>query len=293
MPAETTSESQATALRIQRTLEETLDRYAGRPEAERVEALVRGLRHEVGALPVPERGPVLRALHALQPAEVATVPAAPRGPSERELELEAEVERLHALLATAEAKPAPASGELVVPLARLLGLSARELEAQRARGEGAEQQLLDTVGVLVEFALGLLRAYIPVTQDEDHTVAGMVQRLMADAVTGRAGGADLAHHVERTRRQVGGQVFAFRRACEEGARALLRTLAPPLIEAEAARQASFLEKRLGIATQCWELYQKRFEEIRTASELYQAHFDGPLRREMHRLAQGAEQRKGS
>jgi hypothetical protein len=67
MSEQTTSETQATALRIQRALEETLDRHAGGPEAERLDALVRDLREELRALPAAERGAVLHALRALQP----------------------------------------------------------------------------------------------------------------------------------------------------------------------------------------------------------------------------------
>jgi hypothetical protein len=293
MSEQTTSETQATALRIQRALEETLDRHAGGPEAERLDALVRDLREELRA-PGRGRGAVLHTLRAPQPKDELTPrPAAETVPSARELELEEEVGRLRSALAAAEARaPAPAGG-LVGTLGKMLMLPSRDVEALIAGGAAAEEGLLATLDVLVDFALGLLRAYIPVTQDEDRTMAGMVQRLLADGVLGRSTGTDLAAHVGRTRRQVGGQVLAFRRVCEEGARALLKTLAPAVIEAEAGKQATFLEKRFGVAAQCWELYQKRFEELRTAADLYQAHFDGPLRREMHRLAQGAEDRKGS
>jgi hypothetical protein len=277
------------ALRIQQALEDTLDRHAGHAEAERMDALIRRLREEISALPADQRAPTVAALRTLQPADVSA--ATPTAPSARELELEDEVTRLRAALAAAQAKPVAMAGvaspALLTQLGKLLALPARELETL-ATGEGTQERLVSTFALLVDFALGLLRAYIPVTQDEDHTVAGLVQRLVADAVAGRSAGTDLATHVERTRRQVGGQVFAFRRACEEGGRGLLKALAPAVIEAEAAKQASFLEKRFGIAAQCWDMYGKRLEELRTAADLYQAYFDGPLRREMHRLAGSAE-----
>ena len=38
---------------------------------------------------------------------------------------------------------------------------------------------------------------------------------------------------------------------------------------------------------------ERFDEIRAATDLYQIHFDGPLRREMHRLALGADTKRTS
>jgi hypothetical protein len=174
----------------------------------------------------------------------------------------------------------------------VLGLSTRDLAALAADPDG-EARLAAVVDTLVDFAVSLLRAYIPVTEDEDRSVAGMVQHLMSDTVSGRAQGTALRDQVERTRRQVGGQVVAFRRACEEGAKAMLKALSPAVIEAEASRAASYLEKRFGIAAQCWELFGRRLEELRGSPDLYQVHFDGPLRKELHRLAQGQDRRQES
>jgi predicted component of type VI protein secretion system len=227
---------------------------------------------------------VLALLQRLTPQAPVATPTAHSGPSARELELEDEVARLKA---ERDARPAPAassSPELVAGLAKAIGLSSRDVTA--AAGDPAGQaRLAAVVGTLVDFAVSLLRAYIPVTEDEDRSVAKMVNGLVSDAVTGRSQGAELGEQVERTRRQIGGQVVAFRRASEEGARAMLKVLSPAVIEAEASRGASFLEKRFGIAAQCWELFGRRLEELRASPELYQTHFDGPLRKEMHRLAQ--------
>jgi hypothetical protein len=275
-------------LRIHRHLEELLDRQAAAGEGARLDALAAELRDALRGLRADERSPVLALLQRLTPQAPVATPTAHSGPSARELELEDEVARLKA---ERDARPAPASSspELVAGLAKAIGLSTRDVTA--AAGDPAGQaRLAAVVGTLVDFAVSLLRAYIPVTEDEDRSVAKMVNGLVADAVTGRNQGAELSEQVERTRRQIGGQVVAFRKASDNGARAMLKVLSPAVIEAEASRGASFLEKRFGIAAQCWELFGRRFEELRASPDLYQTHFDGPLRREMHQLAQG---RRGS
>jgi len=298
MASPAASDPQLAAMRILAALEELLDRHAAQPDAERQGTLVTALRHLMMEVPEAERGPTLHALRALVPSDDVVCDvgagAASARTSARILELEDEVARLREQLRAAPS-PAPvaaaASPALTARLARMMQVGPRELEG--AAGAELETRLVETIGLLVDFALGLLRAYIPVTQDEDRTVAGLVQRVVADAVLGRGDPDGLAAHVERTRRQIGGQVLAFRRACEEGARSVLRGLTPDVIANEAARNATFLEKKFGTATQCWEVYQKRFDEIRAATDLYQSHFDGPLRREMHRLAQGADTRRTS
>lgn len=294
MASTAASDPQLAAMRILAALEELLDRHAGQPDEERQMTLVTGLRQLMTEIPEAERAPTLQALRALVPPDEVVRDVEAGTAAARVFELEDEVarlqEQLRAVPSPAPAAPSAGSPELTARLARMLQVGARELENAPA---DLETRLADTLALLVEFAIGLLRAYIPVTQDEDRTVAGLVQRVVADAVLGRGDPDGLAAHVERTRRQIGGQVLAFRRACEEGARSVLRGLTPAVIEAEAGRNATFLEKKFGTATQCWEAYQKRFEEIRAATDLYQTHFDGSLRREMHRLALGADTKRTS
>ena len=296
MASTAASDPQLAAMRILAALEELLDRHAGRPDEERQATLVSALRDLMTEIPDAERGPTLQALRALLPPDEVVRDVEAGAAAARVFELEDEVARLREQLRAVPA-PAPAaastsaSPELTARLTRMLQVGANELEA--AAPADLEARLADTLALLVDFAIGLLRAYIPVTQDEDRTVAGLVQRVVADAVLGRGDPDGLAAHVERTRRQIGGQVLAFRRACEDGARSVLKGLTPAVIESEAARTASFLERKLGGATQCWEAYQKRFDEIRAATDLYQTHFDGPLRREMHRLALGADTKRTS
>jgi hypothetical protein len=282
------SEAEAAAMRIHRRLEEVLDRQATAAEAARTDAVAGELREALRALRVDERAPVLALLQRLYPEAPPSPGAVQGGPSARELELEDEVARLTRERNTRPAAP-PASAQLAAGLGKVLGVPTRDLAALAADPDG-EARLTEVVGTLVDFAVSLLRAYIPVTEDEDRSVAGMVHRLVSDTVAGRAQVAALRDQVERTRRQVGGQVVAFRRASEEGARAMLKALSPAVIEAEASREASFLEKRFGIAAQCWELVVRRLEELRASPELYQTHFDGPLRRELHRLAQAQDRR---
>src|SRR5262249_30245605 len=102
------SDCQAIAVRIQRLLDEALDRHASGSEAERVQALVDTLRVELRGLPATERGSPPAGLRALNPDVALPGPRAPQGPSARELDLEAEVERLRAALAEPAAPPATA-----------------------------------------------------------------------------------------------------------------------------------------------------------------------------------------
>src|SRR5262245_34825992 len=102
MQEPSSSDTQAEAVRVQRVLEETLDRYAGRSEAQRIEALVDALRAELGTRPAAARAPLLAALRSFTPPEAAVAPTVPTAAVR---ELEAEVERLRRDLAAREAAP--------------------------------------------------------------------------------------------------------------------------------------------------------------------------------------------
>src|SRR6185436_1089192 len=215
MASTAASDPQLAAMRILAALEELLDRHAGRPDEERQATLVSALRDLMTEIPDAERGPTLQALRALLPPDEVVRDVEAGAAAARVFELEDEVarlrEQLRAVPAPAPAATTSASPELTTRLARMLQVGARELET--AAPADLEARLAETLALLVDFAIGLLRAYIPVTQDEDRTVAGLVQRVVADAVLGRGDPDGLAAHVERTRRQIGGQVLAFRRAC--------------------------------------------------------------------------------
>src|SRR5262249_20845687 len=102
-------------------------------EAERVQALVDTLRVELRGLPATDRAATLAALRALNPDVDLPGPRAPRGPSARELDLEAEVERLRAALAEPIAAPTTPPPP-PTPARPRAGPRAR----RRARGRGRE-----------------------------------------------------------------------------------------------------------------------------------------------------------
>jgi hypothetical protein len=286
------SDCQAIAVRIQRLLDETLDRYAGGAEGERAQALADTLRAELTPVPPAERGPVLAALRALHP-DVEPSGASPvRGPSLREIELEGEVERLReALAARPEAQPTPAPpahpGETERALVAALAGSGADVEALLADPALAARAAA-VVRALMEFAERLGRVFLGATADADRTMAGRVRGLAVDVVRGRAEPAALADSLEHVSRQIGGQLLAFREACEAGARDLLRQIAPGAIEAEAGRSTSGVGRRLFFYKECWELLAQRHEALRASDELFEVYFNGAYRGALLRQAQGGD-----
>jgi hypothetical protein len=289
MQGATSSDCQAIAVRIQRLLDETLDRHAGGSEAERAQALADSLRTEFRAVPAAERGPVLAALRALHP-DVEPPGARPvRGPSAREIELEGEVERLEAALAARPEPPvATASpGETERALVAALAGAGADVEALLADPALAARAAAVARG-LMEFAERLGRVFLGATADADRTMAGRVRGLAVDVVRGRAEPEVLADALERISRQIGGQLLAFREACEAGARDLLRQIAPAAIEAEAGRAASGVGRRLFFYKECWDLLAQRHEALRASDELFEVYFNGAYRGALLRQAQGGD-----
>jgi hypothetical protein len=290
MQGATASDCQAIAVRIQRLLDETLDRHAGGSEAQRGQALLDTLRAELNAVPAADRGPVLAALRALHPdveAPGARPARGPSGPSLRELELEADVARLQAELdARPAAPPAPVSGP---------GESERALVAALA-GSGANVDALladpalaarvtEVARALMEFAERLGRVFLGATAEADRTMAGRVRGLASDVVRGRADAELLGDALEHISRQIGGQLMAFREACEAGARDLLRQIAPAALEAEAGRASSGMSRRIFFYKECWELFSQRHEALRASDELFEVYFNGAYRGALLRQAQ--------
>jgi hypothetical protein len=138
---------------------------------------------------------------------------------------------------------------------------------------------------LMEFAELLGRAFLGATTDADRTMAGRVRGLAADVVRGRADPELLADALESISRQIGGQVIAFREACEAGARDLLRQIAPAALEAEATRSSSGMGRRIFFYKECWELLSRRHEALRASDELFEAYFNGAYRGALLRQAQ--------
>ncbi len=296
MQGATISEFQAIAVRVQRLLDETLDRHAGGAEAERLQALVDVLRTELSAVPAAERGAVVAALQALhpEPTERAATPAVGAS-TVRERELEAEVERLRAALAAAPA-PAPvaiaAAGDTERALVAALAGSGADLDALVA-DPALAARVTAAARALTEFAEMMGRVFLGATADADRTMAGRVRGLAADVVRGRAQPEALADALEGIGAQIGGQLVAFREACEAGARDLLKQLAPAAIEAEAGRASSGMGRRLFFHKECWELLARRHEALRASDELFEVYFNGAYRGALLRQAARRSAREGA
>ena len=292
------SDTQAEAVRVQRVLEETLDRYAGRSEAERTEALVDALRAELGTRPAAARAPLLAALRSFTPPEAAVAPSVPTAALR---ELEAEVERLRRDLAARELAPpvaaqAPAGppGDLARRVAAVLLGTGRDAEKLLAGGAEAEARLVAILAALVEFAGRLGRVYLGATTDAERTMAGRTQALIADALEGRIDIDDLTRVLEQIYQQIGGQLLAFREACDSGAKELLKQLAPAAVETASAKGATVVGgRRPFFYRECWEWFEKRYEELRTADHLFESYFNGAFRRALLRQGQGGAERKGA
>jgi hypothetical protein len=281
---------QTDVLRVQRILEEALDRHADQSEAARAEALTRTLRAEVAALASASRGPVLAALAALYPEEPAITvgPAASDGQATRRLE--EEVQRLREALAAAQATPAtpspapaPPSGPLLGELAKVIVGSSRR--AALAGTPGAEERMLGVIRALLDLAAGLARGYLSVGLEADKTMAGHLQMVMADEVEGKRPAGSVKALLEQMRQQIGIQVLAFRRACDVGARELLRQLAPGSLAAAAGKSRLFYYK------ECWDAFEARYEELRRADNIFETYFDVAFQREMRGLLTRATREK--
>jgi hypothetical protein len=280
------SDCQAIAVRIQRLLDEALDRHASGSEAERVQALVDTLRVELRGLPATERAPTLTALRALNPDVDLPGPRVPQGPSARELDLEAEVERLRAALAEPVAPPAtPPAGATERALVLALAGPGKDVDALLA-DPALGARAASVTSALVDFTERLGRVFLGATADADRTMAGRVRGLVGDVVRGRAESEALTDAFERIFRQIGGQLLAFREACEAGARDLLKQLGPAAIEAEAARAGTGVGRRFFFYKECWELLVQRHETLRGSDELFETYFNGAYRGALLRQAQG-------
>jgi hypothetical protein len=273
------------AVRIQRLLDETLDRHASGSEVERVHALVDTLRVELRGVAVSDRAPILAALRALNPEPDLLGSRAPPALTVRELELEAEVERLRAVLVEQPLVPATAPGETERALVQALVGSGRDVDALLVDPAMASRAA-SVARSLVEFTERLGRVFLGAIAEADHTMAGRVRGLVTDVVVGRAEPDVLADAFESIFRQIGGQLLAFREACEIAARDLLKQLGPAAIEAEVARAGTGVGRRFFFHKECWELFAQRHEVLRSSDELFETYFNGPYRGALLRQAQG-------
>jgi hypothetical protein len=279
------SDCHAIAVRIQRLLDEALDRHASGSEVERVQALVDTLRVELRGVSADDRGPTLAALRALNAEAELPGARAPQPPALRELELEAEVERLRAVVSEQPALSATPPGETERALLRALVGSGQDVDGLLA-DPALASRAASVARSLVEFTERLGRVFLGATAEADHTMAGRVRGLVTDVVLGRAEPGVLAEAFEQIFQQIGGQLLAFREACETGARDLLRQLGPAAIEAEAARSGTGVGRRFFFHKECWELFGQRHEVLRGSDELFETYFNGPYRGALLRQAQG-------
>jgi hypothetical protein len=269
------SPNQAEVLRLQRILEETLDRYPGESEEERADALVRTLRSELSGVTGAGRASLLAALAALYPEErVATAPAA--GDRRAQQRLQDEVVRLREALAaaqesaTAAPKRATSTEPMVAEIVNVLVGSSRRPGA--ALAEGVDERMLGVLKALVELVESLARGYLSVTAEPDHTMAGHLQSVIADELEGRRPAGSVKALLEEIRHQVGNQILAFRKACDMGARELLRQIAPGALADSERGGGLFYHRKI------WERFEARYEELRRADSIYETYFDGAWRR---------------
>lgn len=276
------STAQSHAARIQAALEATLDRHAAGDDDARADALAGVLREQLRALPAAARADVVAALRALQPAAPPGAAPPDRAALEAMEALRAEVAALRGAPAGAPATPVARAPEgLARDVAGLLLGSRHDPDAFLAETPDAEARLLHLVRALFDFAESLGRVYLGATADADRTMAGRLAGSLGDALAADAG--DAAAPLDVLKQRIGGQLVAFREACEVGARQLLRQLDPAAIEAEAAKGATaILGRKLFLERECWEAYQRRHAELRDAEQLYATFFDGAFRRALLR-----------
>jgi hypothetical protein len=257
---------EAQLIRVQRVLDEALDRFVGRDEAERVDGLAAALHAELVALPPSARDPLLAALAAAHPAPVAVAaPAADGGERRR---LEQENARLREALAAAQARvpDAPTADPTAAEVVKILVGPARRPGA--ARPPGSEERALAVLRALVEFLASVARTYLGVGLDADRTMAGHFHAVVADEIEGKRPAGTVKKLLDQMRFQMGNQVLAFRGACDTGARELLRQLDPEAIAAEADTSRRFFAQG-----KYWEAFQARYQELQRADDLFQVYFE--------------------
>jgi hypothetical protein len=283
---------QTEAIRIQHVLDDTLDRNAGRTEAERAEALALALRDEMDALPAAARAAVLAALDALHPEEIVRI-VAPEGPSVRERELEDEVAALRAQLAARPEAPAvrPAADPLGRRLLQTLLGSGGDASAV-LDDAGSEPRVVGVVEALVEFAETVGRSILGLTADPDRTMAGRIRGMLVSELEGRAPAGGLATQLKALQRDIGNQILAFREGSQKGAQDLLKRLAPDVLEAQYASKQRGVLLKVGYFKDLWELFSATHDELKRADDVYDEFFERPYLAALQRARRRAPERRG-
>lgn len=274
---QTEESSEAHGLRIQRSLEESLDRHAGQSEEARAEALARTLETELSRLDASQAEEVLGLL-ADQYASVSRPVDSLGDQSARIRELEAELAALRAN------PPAPVvePSAFVNSVAELLLGGRGDVDALLADRRQAEERLLALIRALLQFSTLVSQAFLGVEAEPDTTMSGRVRSEMADELSGRMPSGTFEAMLGQVQHQISNQILAFREACEVGAQNLLKQVSPHAIASEVAGGSMSV---LGIRPlrEQWERFEERYEELRRADNLFEDFFDGAFRKAVFRL----------
>ena len=274
---QTEESSEAHGLRIQRSLEESLDRHAGQSEEARAEALARTLETELSRLDASQAEEVLGLL-ADQYASVSRPVDSLGDQSARIRELEAELAALRAN------PPAPVvePSAFVNSVAELLLGGRGDVDALLADRRQAEERLLGLIRALLQFSTLVSQAFLGVEAEPDATMSGRVRSEMADELSGRMPSGTFEAMLGQVQHQISNQILAFREACEVGAQNLLKQVSPHAIASEVAGGSMSV---LGIRPlrEQWERFEERYEELRRADNLFEDFFDGAFRKAVFRL----------
>jgi len=269
------------AARLERAVEEAHSRYAGAPESERTAGIATALRQALAAEPESLHSAALEQMVEWYPL----IPVRTDDPAlAAELaELRGEVARLRQQK-SAEPAPAPAAAPIDRPL----------LEALLGRGAEKEptpaaERVVGSVRALASLASDLARAFLAVTAKAGETAlhADRFRTALRAELAGAQPGA-LQALLDEIKLKVAGQLEAFPTACADGARQILKELDPLLMKdaAEEKKEGVRLPGGLGRVFQhreWWEAFERRYAELVSSDDLYQAYFDGPLRRALYRL----------
>jgi len=269
-------------LRVERAVDEAYSRHAGALERDRIDGMSEVLRQALAAEPEALRPLVLERM--FEHCQQSTLVTEDSKLAKEVVALRAEVERLRQARETPVAIPA-ASGAV---LRALLGTAAGEIASRNAVDEDRVAAL---VQALASFAADLARAFLGTAdKSRELTPAEPLRETLDAELSGRRGAGSFAALLEQIKYKIGAQLEVFSRACEEGAQHILRELEPLVLE-DQAREAeqSVLGYRPFHYREAWQVFQRRYEELVSSSDLYETYFDGPLRKALFKLRKQPDQ----
>lgn len=279
------------AARIQGILEETLDRLARQPEEVRVDALASAIQAELSAIPAERHKDLMDLLGALN-VEHDTATARD-GTDPGSVRAKGEVARLRAEVDALRTATTAAPGRFADQVATVLLGSGREAARLLAEDPHAEEKLLEQLRVIMRFVAVTGRSFLSATAEPDTTMSGQIESALASEISGRAPAGSFAALLDQIQHQIGGQLYAFREACDTGAQNLLRQLSPAAIAGESARESvSVVGWRPFSAREQWERFEQKFDALRRADNIFETYFDGAFRKAVLRVTRQGEERGG-